>query len=183
MGFIPYSGELYFGGMALDGLKTYQRAAGGIGLVPEGRRVFKTLTVQDNLIVGGSGSHASRSKVTPRIYDLFPLLYDRRNQTAGTMSGGEQQMLAIGRALIGEPKLLMLDEPSLGLAPAVIPLVYGAIDEIRKQGVSILLVEQNSVVALEATARGYVLDLGCVRVSGSSEELRSDPEVAAAYLG
>ncbi len=156
----------------------------GIALAPEGRHCFPRMTVLENLELGayqrrGPGVAADFT----RVYELFPLLKERKGQKAGTMSGGEQQMLAIGRALMARPKLLMLDEPSLGIAPLVVQRIYATIREINSSGVAILLVEQNANYALDAASRGYVLETGRIALANDSVSLRNDPEVQKAYLG
>lgn len=159
----------------------------GIAHSPEGRSVFPTLSVEENLTLGGF-IHRKRpaEKIAAKmedIYNLFPRLRERRQQLAGTLSGGEQQMLAIGRALMAEPKLLLLDEPSLGLAPLLVREIFRTIQTVNRQGVSILLVEQNARMALRIAHRAYVMETGRIRMSGSAMELRQDPQVQQAYLG
>jgi branched-chain amino acid transport system ATP-binding protein len=157
----------------------------GICQAPEGRRCFQRMTVRENLELGAflrRDSGAIREDLD-RVYDLFPRLKERESQKAGTMSGGEQQMLAIGRALMGQPKLLLLDEPSMGIAPILVERIYETISEINKQGMTILLVEQNANFALDVSARGYVLETGKVVMTDQSAELRTNPEVKKAYLG
>jgi branched-chain amino acid transport system ATP-binding protein len=157
----------------------------GIAQSPEGRKIFFRMTVRENLEMGaynrndGSGIREDMD----RVFELFPRLNERVKQEAGTMSGGEQQMLAIGRALMGRPKLLLLDEPSMGLAPVLVERIFQTIQEINQQGTTILLVEQNANVALEIATRGYVLDTGSIVNSASAEKLREDPKVREAYLG
>jgi branched-chain amino acid transport system ATP-binding protein len=157
----------------------------GICQAPEGRRCFQRMTVRENLELGAflrRDSGAIREDLD-RVYDLFPRLKERESQKAGTMSGGEQQMLAIGRALMGQPKLLLLDEPSMGIAPILVERIYETIAEINKQGMTILLVEQNANFALDVSARGYVLETGKVAMTDASASLRTNPEVQKAYLG
>jgi branched-chain amino acid transport system ATP-binding protein len=157
----------------------------GICQAPEGRRCFQRMTVRENLELGAflrRDSGAIREDLD-RVYDLFPRLKERESQKAGTMSGGEQQMLAIGRALMGQPKLLLLDEPSMGIAPILVERIYETIAEINKQGMTILLVEQNANFALDVSARGYVLETGKVAMTDQSASLRTNPEVQKAYLG
>ena len=156
----------------------------GISQSPEGRRVFPRMTVRDNLELGAYLRRDARiQEDLDRVYELFPRLKERQRQKAGTMSGGEQQMLAIGRALMAQPKLLLLDEPGMGLAPILVERIYETIAEINKQGTTILLVEQNANYALEVSRRGYVLETGEVALSDSSDALRANPEVQKAYLG
>jgi branched-chain amino acid transport system ATP-binding protein len=160
------------------------RVAAGLSLVPEHRELFGTMNVEDNLQLGAFRiPKAVAARSFERVYTLFPRLKERRKQLAGTMSGGEQQMLAMGRALMANPKLLLLDEPSLGLAPVIVDKIYEIIREINQRGVTILLVEQNANYALDVSKRGYVLETGKVALSNDSESLRNDPEVMKAYLG
>lgn len=181
------SGEIYFEGARIDGLSTHQRVARGIVQVPEGRHIFPGMTVLENLDMGCYGrrfeSKAAYGEALDRVFELFPRLGERRKQYGGTMSGGEQQMLAIGRALMARPRLLLLDEPSMGLAPMVIKQIFSIIAEINAAGTTILLVEQNANMALNASDYGYVLENGRIAVHGPAEKLRSDPAVQAAYLG
>jgi branched-chain amino acid transport system ATP-binding protein len=178
------SGTITFGGQDITRVPANEIVGRGIALAPEGRHVFPRMTVLENLELGahqrrGPGVAAEFN----RVYELFPLLNERQRQKAGTMSGGEQQMLAIGRALMAQPKLLMLDEPSLGIAPIVVQRIYETIAEINSTGVAILLVEQNANYALDAASRGYVLETGRVVLANDSVSLRNDPEVQNAYLG
>ena len=157
----------------------------GICHSPEGRRILPRMTVKENLELGAFLRN-NKSEVAAdmeRVLDLFPRLKERIKQTAGTMSGGEQQMLAVSRALMGDPKLLLLDEPSMGLAPVLVELIFDTIVKIRKQGITILLIEQNATAALEVADRAYVLESGKVKMSGSAKELSSDDKVTKAYLG
>ena len=181
----PRGGTILLDGERIDRLAPYEIADRGVALVPEGRRVFPTLSVHDNLAVGGSAKRAaaSRSRKLSEVYDLFPRLAERRRQDAGTLSGGEQQMLAIGRALMLEPRLVLLDEPSLGLAPLVTDLVFHTIREIGSTGVTMLLVEQNASLALSTASRGYVFEQGQVVFSGDQDSLRGSKAVRDAYLG
>jgi branched-chain amino acid transport system ATP-binding protein len=184
-GLTPAStGTITFAGQDITRVPANEIVGRGIALAPEGRHVFPRMTVLENLELGahqrrGPGVAAEFN----RVYELFPLLNERQRQKAGTMSGGEQQMLAIGRALMAQPKLLMLDEPSLGIAPIVVQRIYETIAEINSTGVAILLVEQNANYALDAASRGYVLETGRVVLANDSVSLRNDPEVQNAYLG
>jgi branched-chain amino acid transport system ATP-binding protein len=184
-GLTPASkGTITFNGEDITQVPAHEIVGRGIALAPEGRHCFARMTVLENLELGahqrrGSGIDADFKQV----FELFPLLKERERQKAGTMSGGEQQMLAIGRALMARPKLLMLDEPSLGIAPLLVQRIYQTIGEIHSTGVAILLVEQNANYALDAASRGYVLETGRVALSNDSASLRDDPEVQRAYLG
>lgn len=179
----PESGEIIFAEKAMASLSTDQIVREGITLVPEGRRVFSDLTVLENLKIGAYMRKDSLEEDIKWVYDLFPRLKERSWQLAGTLSGGEQQMLAIGRALMSRPKLIMMDEPSLGLAPIIVQGVFDIIREINKQGVTILLVEQNANMALKAAHRAYVMETGRITLSGTGKELAENEEVRAAYLG
>jgi branched-chain amino acid transport system ATP-binding protein len=184
-GLTPASaGTIMFGGEDITRVPAHEIVGHGIALAPEGRHCFSRMTVRENLELG---AHQRRgpgiAEDFKRVYELFPLLKERDRQKAGTMSGGEQQMLAIGRALMARPKLLMLDEPSLGIAPLVVQRIYQTIAEINSSGVAILLVEQNANYALDAASRGYVLETGRVALANDSASLRNDPEVQRAYLG
>jgi branched-chain amino acid transport system ATP-binding protein len=178
------SGRIVFEGQEITGLPAHEIVPYGIALAPEGRHCFARMTVRENLDLG---AHLRRDGEIEddleRVYDLFPRLEERQRQKAGTMSGGEQQMLAIGRALMARPKLLMLDEPSMGIAPILVQRIYETIAEINRQGVSILLVEQNANYALDVAKRGYVLETGEVALTDQSDRLRNDPAVQRAYLG
>jgi branched-chain amino acid transport system ATP-binding protein len=178
------SGKVVFEGREITRLPAHEIVAFGIALAPEGRHCFARMTVRENLDLG---AHLRRDGDVEddieRVYDLFPRLKERQRQKAGTMSGGEQQMLAIGRALMARPKLLMLDEPSMGIAPILVQRIYETIAEINRQGVSILLVEQNANYALDVAKRGYVLETGEVALTNESAQLRNDPAVQRAYLG
>jgi branched-chain amino acid transport system ATP-binding protein len=159
----------------------------GLALVPEKRELFATMSVADNLVLGGwrqlrAGNKQWREEIE-RVYTLFPRLKERHTQLAGTLSGGERQMLAVGRALMGQPKLLMLDEPSLGLAPLVVREIFRIIDTLRDAGVSILLIEQNARAALEVADYGYVLETGAIVLEGPADQLQNDPRVIETYLG
>ena len=184
-GLTPASaGTITFGGEEITHVPAHEIVSHGIALAPEGRHCFPRMTVRENLELG---AHRRRGPEIAqdfnRVYELFPLLKERDRQKAGTMSGGEQQMLAIGRALMARPKLLMLDEPSLGIAPNLVQRIYQTIGEIHDSGVAILLVEQNANYALDAASRGYVLETGRVALANDSASLRNDPEVQNAYLG
>jgi branched-chain amino acid transport system ATP-binding protein len=177
-------GSVRFEGEDITRLPAHDVVGRGVALSPEGRHVFARMTVRENLELGaylrGGGA---LTEDFDRVYDLFPRLKERQKQKAGTMSGGEQQMLAIGRALMAKPKLLMLDEPSMGIAPILVQRIYETIGEINRSGVAILLVEQNANYALEAAKRGYVLETGRIVLDGEADKLRDDPEVQRAYLG
>jgi branched-chain amino acid transport system ATP-binding protein len=180
----PRSGKLLFEGEDIVRRTADSIVRLGIGQSPEGRRVFGTLTVAENLRLGGyTRPSAEISQSCETVYGIFPRLYERRTQLAGTLSGGEQQMLAIGRALVSKPKLLLLDEPSLGLAPIIIREIFRVLGEIRKTGVTILLVEQNARTALKLADRGYVLEVGRCVHEAPARELLASPEMQAAYLG
>ena len=179
----PESGSILLKGEELAGVPTEQIVTKGITLVPEGRRVFPDMTVAENLKIGAYMRKDSLDADMNWVYDLFPRLKERSWQLAGTLSGGEQQMLAIGRALMSRPEIIMMDEPSLGLAPIVVKGVFDIIREINKQGVTILLVEQNANMALKAANLGYVMETGRITLSGTGAELLENEEVKAAYLG
>jgi len=187
MGLLPSRGELAYLGAQAHGLTVEQRVARGLILVPERRELFAAMSVADNLELGGfqrarAGERGWRSTLD-EVYHRFPRLKERRDQLAGTLSGGERQMLAMGRALMGKPRLLMLDEPSLGLAPLVVRDIFNIIAGLRSSGVSILLVEQNARAALQISDYGYVLETGELAIEGPSAELAANPRVAATYLG
>jgi len=181
----PKSGEITFNGKRIDGVPGHEIVGMGICHSPEGRRIFPRMTVKENLELGAflRNDKTAVNADMERVLDLFPRLKERIKQTAGTMSGGEQQMLAVSRALMGDPKLLLLDEPSMGLAPVLVELIFDTIVKIRKQGITILLIEQNATAALEVADRAYVLESGKVKMSGSAKELSSDDKVTKAYLG
>ena len=179
----PESGSILFEGSELAGLSTDQIVSRGITLVPEGRRVFPDMTVLENLKIGAYMRKDSLEEDLKWVHDLFPRLKERSWQLAGTLSGGEQQMLAIGRALMSKPDLIMMDEPSLGLAPLIVQSVFDIIREINRQGVTILLVEQNANMALKAANLGYVMETGRITMTGTGAELLENEEVKSAYLG
>lgn len=179
----PASGKISFMGEDITGKKTNEIVSKGITLVPEGRRVFPDLTVLENLKVGAYLRKDYLTEDLKWVYSLFPRLEERSWQAAGTLSGGEQQMLAVGRALMSRPKLMMMDEPSLGLAPLVVKGIFEIIKEINKQGVTILLIEQNANMALHTADMGYVLETGRITLSGPGKELLKDEAVKKAYLG
>ena len=182
----PRAGQLLYEGRELAGLASHQCARLGICMVPEGRRVFPRMTVLENLELGAYRLRSDRARVAARLeaaLELFPQLRERRRQLAGTMSGGEQQMLALGRALMGEPRLLLLDEPSLGLAPLIVRTIFEAIARINASGTTILLVEQNLHQALRIAHRGYVLEKGAVALAGTGKELLANDYVRRAFLG
>ena len=186
MGMHPISsGKITLNGQTLNGMATEKIVRCGLTLTPEGRQVFAGLTVYENLRLGGA-SRGDRQEVKDSytmVFDLFPILADRRNQQAGTLSGGEQQQLAIARSLMSKPKLLMLDEPSLGLAPIIVDQIFDLIARLRDDGLTILLVEQNAELSLQIADRGYVFASGEIEMSGTSQELRSTSNIMAAYLG
>jgi branched-chain amino acid transport system ATP-binding protein len=185
----PASGQILFKGRDISTFAPYTLASHGIAHVPEGRHVFSTLSVKENLLLDKYGVKRARARETlatmeERVYDLFPILKERRRQLAGTLSGGEQQMLAIGRAIVSSPSLLLLDEPSLGLAPIITQEIFELIEKIhREEKVAILLVEQNARKALKAADRGYILELGSIVASGAAAALSVDPKIRSAYLG
>jgi branched-chain amino acid transport system ATP-binding protein len=183
---MPRAGSIVFDGADITRLPSHERALRGVALVPEGRHVFPFLTVRENLELGGFRNRRDGAKVRRMIgdvFDMFPRLRERSGQKAGTLSGGEQQMLALGRAMMSEPKLLCLDEPSLGLAPMVVRDIFKTIRAINEGGTSVLLVEQNARRAFETASRGYVLQTGRIIASGPCAELAEDPRVHEAYLG
>ncbi len=181
----PKSGTITYKGKDLLAEKTQNIVRNGITLVPEGRRIFPNLTVLENLKIGAFTRTDSKEISTDleRVYSTFPILKERSWQLAGTLSGGEQQMLAVGRALMSRPKLLMMDEPSLGLAPLIVKEIFEIIKEIHRQGVTILLIEQNANAALHIAHKGYVLETGRITLTGTGKELLENEEVKSAYLG
>ena len=184
MGVLPARGVISFAGQRIDDRPIEARVTGGLSLVPEKRALFVTMSVEENLMLGASRiSRGERRIRLEQIYERFPRLRDRRGQAAGTMSGGERQMLAMGRALMIRPRLLMLDEPSLGLAPRIVRDIFHIISDLRATGVSILLVEQNARAALQVADYGYVLEMGAVTLEGPARALADDGRVVASYLG
>ena len=186
MGLLPSLGTVRFEGETLGSAPVESRVRRGLCLVPERRELFGDMPVEDNLLLGGFSRSRRRAELQEDlegVYRRFPRLLERREQLAGTLSGGERQMLALGRALMSRPRLLMLDEPSLGLAPLIVREVFAAITDLRGAGVSVLLVEQNARAALEVADYGYVLETGKVVIEGAAGELAANPRVAASYLG
>jgi branched-chain amino acid transport system ATP-binding protein len=186
MGLVPAGGQLRFEGRDLRGLPTPQRVMAGLAMAPEGRQVFTDQTVYENLLLGGYLIRRDRERVARQIegyFEMFPRLRERREQVAGTLSGGEQQMLAIARALMSNPRLLILDEPSLGLAPLVTVDIFRGLKRLRAEGMTILLIEQMANQALAIADRAYVLEGGSVMLEGPAAELRRDPRIREAYLG
>ncbi len=187
MGTLPSRGESEYQGKAIGGLSVEQRVGIGLVLVPEKRDLFSSMTVADNLELGAFArvrrGDRDIARTLDEVYMRFPRLQERRSQLAGTLSGGERQMLALGRALMSKPKLLMLDEPSLGLAPLVVREIFNIVSALKATGVSILLVEQNARAALQVADYGYVLETGDLALEGASDELAANPKVAATYLG
>lgn len=181
----PTSGSITFNGEELNKLESHQVVELGVVQVPEGRKIFPEMTVRENLRMGSfiKSARATRESNMERVFDLFPRLKEREKQLGGTMSGGEQQMLAIGRGLMTNPKLLLMDEPSLGLSPLLVGNIFEIIKEINRQGVTILLVEQNVFQSLRIAHRAYVLETGRVVLSGKGEDLLNDPHVRKAFLG
>jgi branched-chain amino acid transport system ATP-binding protein len=182
---VPDEGEILYRGQSLVRVPVHEFAAKGIVQAPEGRRVFGEMTVEENLKVGAYAikSRKSARETMSNVYSLFPRLFERRNQVSATLSGGEQQMLAIGRALMAQPSLLMLDEPSMGLSPMMVSTVFEKIMEINRQGIAVLLVEQNAFTALRISRYAYVLETGRIILEGSGTELLHDDRVRKAYLG
>ncbi len=181
----PRRGEIEFDGRRIDSLRPAEIVEAGLGHVPEGRQLFPSMTVEENLAMGACTRRArgARREALDRVYHLFPRLRERRHQVAGTLSGGEQQMVAIGRGLMSSPRLLMLDEPSLGLSPMLVSTIFDIIREINRGGATILLVEQNVFRALQLSHRGYILENGQIVAEGPSQQLLRDPQVRTAYLG
>ncbi len=179
----PTEGSIIFDGKDITPIQAHDIVSLGMSHSPEGRRVFGTLSVEENLMMGAYSLKKYDAKTLEWIYEILPRLQERTKQLAGTLSGGEQQMLAIGRAIMSKPKLLILDEPSLGLAPVLVKVIFKAIREIAQSGVTVLLVEQNAKAALKLADRGYVLELGRITHTGSSEELLNSEVIQEAYLG
>lgn len=181
----PQAGTIFFEGKEVTNLSPDKIVSLGIAHVPEGRKIFTNMTVFENLRIGAyqRKDKENISKDMDEIFGLFPILEERKEQMAGTLSGGEQQMLALSRALLSKPKLIILDEPSLGLAPVMVDTVFDVIDEIRKTGITILLVEQNANLALESSERAYVLETGKIKIVGQSKDLLEDEKIIEAYLG
>jgi len=176
-------GEIRLNGQVITRMPGHKRVLAGISQAPEGRGIFPGMTVAENLHMGAYARSSDFSKDLAEVYDLFPRLAERRRQAGGTLSGGEQQMLAIGRALMSEPKVLLLDEPSMGLAPMLVNQIFSIIEEINRRGITILLVEQNAQQALKIAHRAYVLETGQIVKNAPAADLLNDPEVKAAYLG
>jgi branched-chain amino acid transport system ATP-binding protein len=179
----PRAGTIEFGGEEVTGRSTSYRIKRGMAIVPENRRLFGPMTVRENLEMGAYLQGRARKEDFERVYELFPLLYERRNQHAGTLSGGEQQMVAMGRALMMRPKLLLMDEPSMGLAPILVERNFEIIKQVHESGVAVLVVEQNANVSLGIADRGYVLSTGRIVLSGRAKELLEHEELRKAYLG
>ena len=181
----PGAGSIHLRGRAIDRLSAHEIVEAGIILAPEGRRLFAGMTVLENLEMGAysARARAARANTLATVYEIFPLLAERRGQRAATMSGGQQQMLAVGRALMGLPQLLLLDEPSLGLAPLIVESIFSVLREVNARGMAVLLVEQNARMALELASRAYVLEQGRVVLSGDTSGLLADARVQEAYLG
>lgn len=179
------SGSLLWYGQDLSSKHTYDRAEMGISHIPQGRGILGSLSIKDNLILGSytKRTKAKRNELLEKVYETFPILKEREKHPAGTLSGGQQQMLAIGRAMMMNPQLLILDEPSLGLAPIVVDEVFRILDRLKSQGTSMLIIEQNLVKALQIADRGYVLETGKITLAGDSKDLLSNPDVRKAYLG
>ena len=180
----PKTGSITYKGQNITGMRAHKIVQAGLAQVPEGRRVFLHMTVEENLEMGGYTQ--DRSTIAPnmeKVYNLFPRLKERRRQMAGTLSGGEQQMLAVGRALMSRPKMILMDEPSMGLSPLLVQEIFAIIQEINRQGITILLVEQNAQMALSISSRAYVLETGHITLSGDARALLDDARVKKAYLG
>ena len=180
----PRQGSIAFSGMPVDGISASKMVYRGLSLCPEGRRIFQQMTVKDNLVMGGfSRPNEELQASLEHVYSFFPRLKERERQIAGTLSGGEQQMLAMGRALMSKPRLMMLDEPSMGLAPILVDQIFEIIRELHSSGVTILLVEQNAQMALSVADRAYVLETGTISMSGNAQNLLQNDDVRKAYLG
>ena len=182
---IPSRGEIHYGSRRIEALPSHELIGQGMALVPEGRGIFARLTIAENLAMGAyhRNDRAGIAADLERVHSLLPRLRERASQVAGTLSGGEQQMLAIGRALMGRPRLLLLDEPSMGLAPLMVEKVFEVIRAVAAEGMTILLVEQNARLALETCSRGHVMESGLITLAGPSADLLADPRVRSAYLG
>jgi branched-chain amino acid transport system ATP-binding protein len=187
IGQLGSSGSVIYKGQSLSGMRVEKRVAGGLSLVPEKRELFSTMSVEDNLLMGAYARHGRGERdhweTMEEVFQRFPRMKERRQQLAGTLSGGERAMLVLGRALMGKPEVLLLDEPSLGLAPLIVKEIFRIIADLRSSGVSLLLVEQNARAALQISDYGYVLETGAVALEGPSHELADDPRVAETYLG
>ena len=182
----PAQGSIVFRGEDLTSLRSHDVVERGVIQVPEGRHIFPNMSVQENLVMGSFRAQGARSEfndIMERVFELFPRLKERRKQAGGTLSGGEQQMLAIGRAMMSKPKLLMLDEPSMGLAPQLVETVFSVIEEINSQGIPVLLIEQNAQMALQTADRGYVIETGEIVLEDDAKKLLGNDEVRKAYLG
>ena len=180
----PKTGDVLYKGKSIKGVRAHKIVEAGLAQVPEGRHVFLHMTVEENLDMGAYTQPAST--IAPnkeKVFELFPRLKERRKQLAGTMSGGEQQMLAVGRALMAKPKMILMDEPSMGLSPLLVKEIFAIIQEVNKQGITILLVEQNAKMALAISDRAYVLETGNISIEGNAADLLNDPRVKKAYLG
>ncbi|TWG85803.1 amino acid/amide ABC transporter ATP-binding protein 2 (HAAT family) [Cupriavidus gilardii J11] len=185
-GLQPWAGgDVEYLGRSIKGVPSYELLKQGLAMVPEGRGVFARMTITENLLMGAftRNDDAGIKRDVDRMFGIFPRLKERANQLAGTMSGGEQQMLAMARALMSQPKLLLLDEPSMGLSPIMVEKIFEVVRDISSQGVTVLLVEQNARLALQAAHRGYVMESGLITMSGNAADMLDDPKVRAAYLG
>jgi branched-chain amino acid transport system ATP-binding protein len=182
---LPAKGEIHYGNERIDAVPSHDLIRQGLALVPEGRGIFARLTVAENLLMGAyhRDDKPAIAADLERIYAMLPRLKERSTQVAGTLSGGEQQMLAIGRALMGRPRLLLLDEPSMGLAPLMVEMIFDVVRNVAAEGMTVLLVEQNAKLALELCSRGYVMESGCITLADTAPNLLADPRVRAAYLG
>jgi branched-chain amino acid transport system ATP-binding protein len=182
----PAGGNIVFEGEDLTGLRSDEVVQRGVIQVPEGRHIFPNMSVQENLLMGAFRAHGTKQEfqgITDRVFQLFPRLKERRKQAGGTLSGGEQQMLAIGRALMSKPRLLMLDEPSMGLAPQLVETVFAVVKEINEEGIPVLLIEQNAQMALQTADRGYVIETGEIVLEDEAKKLLGNDQVRKAYLG
>ena len=181
----PIAGDVLFKGESIAGMKTHNIVRKGVVLVPEGRQILQNMTVRENLEMGAYQRNDAEGikEDLSKVFERFPRLFERQGQFAGTLSGGEQQMLAVGRALMGKPKMILMDEPSMGLSPLLVKEIFAIIREVNKQGITILLVEQNAKMALAISDRAYVLETGTITLSGDAQELLNDTRVKKAYLG